>query len=358
MVFVRASDPEPTRGKVLVFDNERTLEGDIERVGGQYRIRHQIGESWVPGEKVLRLCAGREEAYAFLRSRANLDDPDERLRLARWCHSQGRHDQAVENVRAAVALRPDHAESRRLLNSLERMALTKSRPQSPSSGGGIEPAAVPELNGESLSSFATRVQPILMNACANCHATGRGGAFKLVRTYENSAENRRSLQQNLAAVLGQINLQQPQSSLLLTKAITAHGEGTQAPLAGRQMVAFRSLESWVLSTQAKNPQLREPGSSAPLAEGNNPALLNSKTNTLPAENPAAGTTTPGTPGTRSPTPMGAEGSSLPAPGGFAAGRAVPEKTRPAAPPGPVDPFDPIIFNRESPSTPKGNGKKS
>src|SRR5215470_9273610 len=95
-----AAQPEAARttGKILVLDNERTLEGDIERVGDQYRVRRPVGELWIRGENTLRLCGTREEAYAFLRSRANLLDPDERVRLARWCHLQGLHGQALEEA--------------------------------------------------------------------------------------------------------------------------------------------------------------------------------------------------------------------------------------------------------------------
>src|SRR5438874_13492773 len=99
----------PTTGKVLILDNERTLEGEIERVGEQYRIRRPVGELWVLAETTLRLCETREEAYAFLRARANLLDPDERLRLARWCQLQGLRRQALEEASAAVELRPSHA---------------------------------------------------------------------------------------------------------------------------------------------------------------------------------------------------------------------------------------------------------
>ena len=76
-------------GRVLVLENERTIEGDIQREENGYRIRRQIGETTVPADKVIRLCASLEEAYEFLRTRANLRDADERMRLAHWCHLRG-----------------------------------------------------------------------------------------------------------------------------------------------------------------------------------------------------------------------------------------------------------------------------
>src|SRR5262245_51838324 len=85
----RAADPAPPpAGKVLVLHNESTLAGDIERIGDQYRVRHTLGETWLPADKALRLCADYAEALAFVRGRANLDDADERMRLAQWCRER------------------------------------------------------------------------------------------------------------------------------------------------------------------------------------------------------------------------------------------------------------------------------
>jgi hypothetical protein len=336
---VGATDPEPRRGRVLLLDNEHIVEGDIEYLRGQYHIRHTIGESWMPGNRVLRLCADREEAYRYLRGRANLDDPDERLRLARWCHGQGLHKQALDNVSEAVQLRPGHEESRRLLSSLRRVATTMPAAPSSARAETAETVTIPELNAEALGLFATKVQPILMNACANCHAAGRGGAFKLMRTSASSTAIRRPLQQNLAAVLGQINLQQPQISPLLTKAITAHGDVSQAPLAGRQIAAYHALEEWVNTTLAHNPHLREHTALVPTSGGNPPAL-----SPRPARKPVE-TSVPRptlSPGTGAKPATADHVTTVPG-GQFATDRPNPSPV----PAGPVDPFDPVQFNRES-----------
>lgn len=43
-----ASKPmEPTKGKVLLLENERVLEGDIELSGDRYRIKRSIGETQI-----------------------------------------------------------------------------------------------------------------------------------------------------------------------------------------------------------------------------------------------------------------------------------------------------------------------
>src|ERR1700736_2292299 len=103
--------PAATSGRVLVLDNERTLEGDVERIGEQYRVRRALGELWVQRENVLRLCKDYPEAYSYLRSRANLRDPDEHLRLARWCQLHALREEALKEVTEAADLRPQHADT-------------------------------------------------------------------------------------------------------------------------------------------------------------------------------------------------------------------------------------------------------
>lgn len=262
-----AHTQELSSGKVLVLDNDRTLEGDIDRLDNQYRVRRSAGITWVPTEKVLKLCRDKADALAFLRTRANLQDPDERLRLARWCHLQGLRDEALTEVKAAVELRADHAESQRLLRYLSQSV--RHAPQATASATPApktpykEPPAI-TITGDSLGQFATRIQPILMNACARCHAaTGHEGAFRLERSSGQGLASRRSLQVNLAAVLAQLHSKQPERSPLLVKAMSAHGPTSEAPLKGRQAEAFAVMEDWVRATLANNPHLQDAIAAAP-----------------------------------------------------------------------------------------------
>src|SRR5262245_17256341 len=156
---------EPASGKVLVLDNDRTLEGDVDRLENQYRVRRSSGITWVPAERVLKLCQCKADALDFLRKRANLQDPDERLRLARWCHLQGLPKEALTEIKAAVELRPEDAESQRLLRYLSQAALhvteaatASARPEKAVPHN--EPPPI-TINNESLALFTTRVQPIL-----------------------------------------------------------------------------------------------------------------------------------------------------------------------------------------------------
>jgi hypothetical protein len=308
---------------VLVLDNERTLEGDVERVGDQYRVRRSVGETWLAADRALRLCADNLEALAFLRGRANLEDADERLRLAQWCRSRGLADQALAEVRAAAQLRPEHAETRRLLAHLEQAAALR-RPAAAPPPEAPEPA--PTLNlalsAEAASQFTTKVQPILMNSCAACHATGRGGAFKLLRAYDSGS--RKATQANLAAVLAEVNVGAPQTSPFLAKAASVHGEMAQAPFKNRQAAPYRALEDWVCRTVAANPQLRD-------------ALPQLPPTPLPAPGAGGFGEERGAADARAPAYRPAE-TALPS-------QPTPGAAQPQAPPEPPDPYDPADFNR-------------
>lgn len=333
--ILKASDPPPARtsGRVLILDNDRTLEGDIERRGEQYCVRRPIGETWVPADKVLCLCGDLEEAWKFLQTRANLRDPDERLRLARWCLFHGLKPQALAEVTAAVELRPHHAESQRLMRSLQQSTPASTPPvaRPPEPENLAVPSVPADFNPDALTPFTRRVQPILMNACACCHATGRGGSFKLTRAFEGGLLNHRATQQNLVAVLAEINRDRPQASVLLTKALSAHGEAELPPIKNRQTPTYRTLEEWVKVALADAPTQ---GSTAPVATfpAGEAKTFVEMVGAKPEAGPAASPIRPSTPASSSTNDRSPNATTAP----------------PASPANgnPADPFDPLIFNRQ------------
>jgi hypothetical protein len=344
--------PSKTKGHVILLENERTVQGQIELEGNQYRVRREVGETMMPAAHVIFLADDLEEAYAFLRSRANLRDADERLRLARWCHLHGLKKQALDEATAAVELRPKNAEAQRLFQSMQRSAGTApSAPAAPINKETSDPAAI-EVSAESLGQFISKVQPILMNTCTSCHVADHAGTFKLTRAQEGGVVNRRATQRNLNAVLAHINREHWETSAFLVKAVSMHGQASQPPLKSRQSPAFKSLEDWVRAAMADNPQF---------AQGNSPFVLAAAV----SDPKATARTEPTKPGSAAPekssaTP-GASTETLvtngPAPVVPNSTKpASPGNTKPAKPSEPVDPFDPIIFNRQM--HPERNGGES
>jgi hypothetical protein len=327
---LRASDSVPPAsaprevGRVLVLDNERTLTGDIERVGPQYRIKRLVGETWIPAENVIKLCASLEDAYQFLKRRANLHDADERLRLADWCRQHALLDQAIDEANEASKLRPQDERIRRLHNNLQQAKTRK--PTAPATPEPDSPRV--EVSAESLGLFASKIQPVLMNACANCHTGGRGGSFQLVRVSTPGLTSRRSTERNIAAALAQLNGKEPGLSKLLQKAISVHGPGmSQAPLKSRDATPFRLLEQWVARTIETNPYLREE-TNASLTQASFTTRSRGESGTFGKDRDPAPLTPPVPPTTtREPAP-------------------VKEKDAPKAKPASEDPVDPEAFNRE------------
>src|SRR3954469_17620072 len=160
--------PGPARasGKVLLLENDRLLEGDIDRVGDQYRVRRGTGELWLPIGRAKRLCKDVTEALTLMQTTANLQDPDDRLRLARWCQLNGLRDQALSEAKAALELRPDHAETLHLVQILQRLTAPPG-----TNGSGLPPTALPrpaaaparvplDVSQDSFALFTARVQPV------------------------------------------------------------------------------------------------------------------------------------------------------------------------------------------------------
>jgi len=336
-----AQEPPRTTGRVLVLSNEQTIEGAIERQGDQYRVRRTVGEVWVQQEQVLRLCQDNGEAYQFLRSRANLRDPDEHVRLSNWCQAHGLKKEAMDEARTVAQMRPNDAASIGLLKNLERAQHMHQRPQETKPRQ--ESESPPPVDTNSLSMFVTRVQPILMNACANCHATGRGGAFRLSRTYEHGWNSRKTTLQNLSSVLAHVDVEQPQASLFLTKAVSIHGAMPQPALKDRDIPAFRALEEWVRMTIESNPHLAQKAH----------ALLQTTARTSSEASPqtSAGDVEKKPKAKSAAPPLDRQEPGDP-----------PSRTE-ALPPArsnnvdtdPVDTFDPVIFNRQMHPQPKQEG---
>ncbi len=100
------------------------------------------------------------------------------------------------------------------------------------------------FNSASSKIFATKIHPILMNACMGCHGRNDyAGAFKLKRL-EEGYENTAGVDQNLRATVKQLDRVNFGSSPLLVKSLEAHGKSREAPFASKVHPAYKKLELW------------------------------------------------------------------------------------------------------------------
>jgi hypothetical protein len=344
-MMVRAAGQDaPRAGSVLILNNDRVMEGVIDKFGDEYRIRRGTSETYVAVTRARRLFADWDEALNFMRSQANLGDPDERLRLARWCQQNGLTEQAIAEARAALEMRPSHAETKQLLHVLQRPAAS-----APAAGPAVAktPAKLPQLDlsSDALALFSTKVQPILMNTCAHCHSHGQGGNFQLQRAVEGGA--RAATHRNLTMAVTYLNFDNPATSPLLVKSVSAHGGADQPPLRDRRVVAFLALQQWAQQVATNNPHLREarlaavPVRTAPEVTDPAPLPMIPATAVTPVvSRPVARVEASETPTTPSVTKPGIVAQPVP----------TAPMPRTEAPANPNDVVDPTEFNRRN--TPK------
>lgn len=333
------SAPLPVKGHVLVLENDRVLQGDIERVGDQFCIRRAGGEMWVPASQTRCLCNDMAQAYLFLKQNSNTSDPDEHLRLAQWCHLQNLPAQALMEATEAVRLRPRHTESVLLLRGLQRTSnqIAVARPPRQVPPEVEPPAENLPFNADALGLFVSRVQPILMNTCASCHASNRSGSFKLTRASAGLVGSRKVTQRNLIAVLGELDRNRPKDSRFLQRALSIHGHAEKPPLQSRETPAYQALESWVLLATAglgeTKPGQPEPAVAVKEAETRPDALAPATVpiTSLPSEKPAS----------KKPASQTSKPFALPAQP--APAESFGDNRKPQAP---SDEFDPGIFNQQ------------
>ncbi|HET6576537.1 MAG TPA: hypothetical protein VFG68_23260 [Fimbriiglobus sp.] len=109
---------------------------------------------------------------------------------------------------------------------------------------GLKPRAAADSNSAAFRAFPAKVQPVLMNLCADCHATpDHQSGFRLARVPAGFA-NPEASRRNATAAATFVTRDDPSASPLLVKAVTAHG-GQRAPaLRNRSHPAYRNLELW------------------------------------------------------------------------------------------------------------------
>ncbi|MBI3821872.1 MAG: hypothetical protein HY289_04225 [Planctomycetes bacterium] len=273
LVCAQDAPKERTKGTVLLLKTGHAMEGDIERTGMQFCIRRGPSEVWIAEDRAIRLCADWADAFAFALTKINTNDADDRIRLARWCHLHHLNDRALEQARCALELQPTNAEAKQFVLMLERslrepapksVAPTPIRAQRPA-----DSAPAVDVSFDTQISFATKVQPILVNRCATCHSNGNGSKFQLDRGGDNVRSA--ATQRNLAAVLEYVDLDRPAISPLLVKSVTRHGDAQVAPIKDRSAAPLQSMQQWIVETIAKNPQLKDyRNAKKPKTEGPSP----------------------------------------------------------------------------------------
>jgi hypothetical protein len=261
----RSDHPLPrSLGGAIILDNEQLIEGEIRRDGDLIIIRRGASEASIPAKRVVEIVADRKAAVQVMRERSNRRDPDERMRLIRWCLENNLRTEALAEAEALLKSRPDDRKLKDFVMGLRELGPAKQPASEPPSNGAINKVVEVEpldYNPESYGTFVSRVQPILMNVCLGCHNSEKGGSFRLIRADDG---NRNAALHNLAMAVKHVNRANPAESSFLLKSISAHGTALRPPLRDRQHPAYEYLDTWV--RLAVTPEGEEPAPSKPIVE--------------------------------------------------------------------------------------------
>lgn len=239
----------PAVHRAILLDDFSVVEGHTLHVGTIFRVTNGERTRTLSQNHVLFEAASVEEIYQFVLGKMDVTTVAGAAQMAAWCDKNAMYDRAIGHARSVLASNPTDAV---LLESIRKLEAKAARVVVKKPAVRVKETAptLPvneDLSTEATLSFGTKVQPLLMNLCASCHAQKTDeSTFQLQRVREgyNDAE---ATATNRKVVAMQLSRANPSGSPLLEKLVTAHGGQKLAALPNRNHPAYRHLEAWVLS---------------------------------------------------------------------------------------------------------------
>jgi hypothetical protein len=285
---VPVAAPAPSQSVLLLSDG-RILEGTLSIEGAEYVLRKRGGTIRFKKEQVVQPFGSVAEVYRYKRDQIPEDDPDEHLKLARWCLSQGLQPEARTELQKVVAVSSRSSEARAMLASIEasEARLASRRVDSEvvqTSGESVEPMKRAQRPGElppvtlarirremgvsglpvifdlppavavkRADQFARNVHPVLQAACARCHNERHDGPFQLVEVKSRRDWTQSVFRANLDATLQLIDKDTPAKSELLSRSLVPHGSTqTRQPIfRGSNDPQYQIIAAWVNSLRVE-----------------------------------------------------------------------------------------------------------
>ncbi len=276
--FVAATElvPGVSQQGLLVLANGSVIEGTVVLSGDYYGVLLEKGKLQIRIDQVDFFCETMAEAYTRRKAR-RIDlssTADAHLEMAQWCLQHGLFEFAMTELVEARIIDPRHPQ---LLVVERRLAQTKelaSRKAPPAEAGSlvfdeqVRPAVASEEQertgfGEiplwARTEFIKRIQPMIVHSCANsgCHLPNSPQEMRVDRNALNGVGKPELIHRNLAAVIAEVDLANPEASRLLTLGATAHGKpGAEQsrPLSPHQMEIVRA---WVTQLALRETPIEE-----------------------------------------------------------------------------------------------------
>ncbi len=325
----------PSTQLVLLMSNGTVVRGEItdDPQAGVYRLKCKGGQVPYPKTSVKRAAGSLEEIYQYLVASLPPGDPDERMKLVRWCLTEHLTAQAREQLAAVLDICPNDPQATLMAKNMDNNAERAARvdPDVRQTSGEMPRAdapadldprivtkvrnrfgrdALPEIFDlppamaiRRASEFAERVQPVLQQSCAGCHNERYQGEFQLVqiKSPRRDLRNPDIARANLDAALRLVNRDDPSRSALLSAGLVPHANKPGSIFKGANDPSYYVLATWVRSLK---PPGKAPSTGDPVARGNR---FPAPTEAAPGEGFAADRV-----GRSSPTAIGQPPRGLPA----------------------------------------------
>lgn len=244
---------EPQR--VLVMSTGRVVHGEVTETAGGYRVATPNGPFILPYNQVMCTAATLREAHQRLQQVFTPPSASNHVILSRWCMENRLYDLAMDEVQAALQLEPGRTEARQLLWQLEQIlspaptvAATEHEDRFTWDHFTSPPVAAPGgLTRETTNEFVRRVQPLLLNSCANarCHGSPQA-TFHLDFVPSSGIGGQNITTANIESVFKFIDIDQPRESrlfsALIDPAIREHQQVLQGPRGRERLDA---IADWI-----------------------------------------------------------------------------------------------------------------
>ena len=253
----------PETPPLLLLRNGNVLCGNCEVVGAQIIVRRDDGSQLrLRRDEVAHIAASYEQLYQHRASQQTFRDATVYATDFAWCLRNGLIDGAQSELAKLKQFDPENPQIARLQRQLDTARTPHANPRVATNQAFSQPQPamalieIPDgVPPTSVATFATRVQPMLINRCANagCHRTGSDSKWQLSHLGVNVRVSSQMTQRNLAATAGHIDFNDPMTSELLRYAITPHAGGAYDVTGRTATSAEATLRAW-LSQLGAYPQ--------------------------------------------------------------------------------------------------------
>ncbi|OJW07089.1 MAG: hypothetical protein BGO49_27960 [Planctomycetales bacterium 71-10] len=280
--------PTAPAEKYVLLRNGRLVKGVVTEKDDEDAvvITSSLGAATYRGDRIEKVCDTIRDVHAYKCTLVPEDDPDEQMKLAQWCLTNGLRDEARGHLGLILKLDPKHRQAVAMRGSLDqadvRLANAKREPvdEDVRQAGGdvvddrpaaLDPAIVlgarrmgvsdlpvvfdlpPNAAVRRAQEFRQYVHPVLQLHCAKCHDERHDGEFQLVPIGRKADQTAAALRANLDATLRLVDREEPGKSELLSSSLRPHGnaKNPRPIFQGSNDRAYQILSAWVNSLRSK-----------------------------------------------------------------------------------------------------------